>query len=451
MSREDTRWLRVSMLAALVLSPLAWRRPELSLPGERWLEFATAIAYRPFSVLRLVEAQAAAATMPVLAEPTERGSVERLEELLDAALRAGHPVVPATVLRSYGRGGGGNRDSLELELRVGREEAAQLSGRPVVFGTSLVGFVAAAEPGHGDGQRLRVELLNHRDRKAEPRRWIGVGESRVAPRLRKLELLVEAARPEAPHPLRVLHAAPRQLDTWSPDRSPYWVRTQESRVLHPDLPGGLLLGRLVDVGYLDEGFVLRRYIEPLWDPRSLVRVGILLPDSEDRRRPRRPGVSSRQVLSLRRLWVSPPGFSYRRYLLSGAGMHPGAAILSGDRCLGLVEWARGGLAVAEPLGVRGQVLSLMWMDPEQSRIHSLVVRGCGLGAHGAWFEILHPPEQSGDLTGGTLFSGVLGRYFPHGLRVGEVDARRGRRFHARTSGFDTWPSRVFHPAGEPDD
>jgi hypothetical protein len=381
------------------------------------VEAAAAVVLRPQALLSTVHA----AESPVLALPGSRASA--LGDAQRAAVRGGGPAclqLPVLTTERHGT-------VLVLD-RVAREADAQLAHRAVVHGEDLLGFIAPTCP----GDYLRVRLLTWRSPRPQPApRWAAVARSQINPDLPHLSLLVAAAPMGSPFLLRVVRAVPRQLDTWSAGRWPYIARTAASPVLHPDLPAGLVLGRVEDVGYRDRRFVLRRYVMPRWDARGVVRVGVIAsaPASVEAADHRRGGNAARVV------WSSATNESPRRYLLRGTELAAGAAVFDGLHCLGRIRWACGGLAMATPLSGHGPVVPLVCFDGHDAPT-AILVRGRGRG-----FAVVWPPEVEGE-PGHSLFTGVAGSAFPQGLEVGRVRELGGGRLVADLFGDTSWPERV---------
>jgi len=417
---RDARLIRCCVAVTLCLTPVAWLAPEATLPGEAYAELAAAVAWRPTALA----SEMRAASVPE-SDAEDAALVAQLERRLDIEVGYGLDAVHwvgADVRRAFGRGAAGRESVLELMLELDTGVIAKLQDAPVAFAGKLLGHVAGPDPEGGPRQAVRVDLLGHRKRLGDQearRRWIGVARAVSGPDAEHqpvLRLLAEPAAVSASYRLRVPFAVPRQLDTWSDPTRRYVVYTVASDLLGGRIPAGLELGRLVDTVYERFGFVVRRHVEPNWDPRSIARVAIILDPElaaglgavQARRRaePARPF----EIVA-----ASPRGFDWRRYLLRAPALLPGEAVRVGKRCLGIVRWRLYGFAVAEPLGLRGRIESLLWLG--DGRALPLVVRGKGLVPGGARFEIVHP-EHVRDLTDGQVFTGMGDTGY--GLRVGRV-------------------------------
>lgn len=428
-------------LGTVLLTPVALRDPYLRVPFVDWLEVAVICALRP---LALVGRVAAAPAVPP-GDAADAAAVRRLRATLERETAGKHArLLQMNVRATLASGGAGLPSQLVLDRRVSLDRARRLAGRPVVSGENLCGFVAP--PRRPFDGLLRVDLLNHRPRAAEAvRRLLARAASTRSLDLPELELLVEAARRGDPFALRVCRAVPRHLDTWSPSVTPYLARTVASELLHPDLPAGLVLGRVESFGYEDRSFVLRRFVAPLWDPRSLVRVGILLaaedPGLPRRGRDLRPHDEPAEVI-----WRSPRNLGYQRYAVRGPGVASGAGVLHGLRCLGRVLWARQGVGVAAPLGVAGSLLPAIALRPGSTATRAIVLEGLGATSRGARFRLVHPRSlRPGELAAALVFTGVRGRGFPPGRIIGRVVAQAAASIEIALFGRERWPDRVFVP------
>ena len=295
----------------------------------------------------------------------------------------------------------------------------------------------------GSDGRLRVDLLHA---KAEPpRRFVAVARSAIDARAPEFKLLAEASGPRDPQALSVVRGAPWQLRTWGADRAPYIVRIAPSPLLHPELPPGLVLGRLDSLGYLDRNYVLRRFVEYRWHPRSLVRVGILFEDDEVVPHARDFDYPAKRRSAVDLLWISPAGLGYRRAIVRGRAVAVGAAVLDGLRCVGLVESAGLGLGLVASIGDRGQRIPVIWHDGRRTR--ALLLRGLGLDGGTARFWVEHPRDLAErSLLEGRVLSGAYGPRFPAGLLIGRVLEHEGRELMVEVRGSRAWPDRLDVPA-----
>lgn len=468
--KEATRRRRsIALLAALLflLTPIALFAPDFVLPGETHARLATAIAFRPLQLLGARGGVVRAATRADdAADPRDVKLVTRLQAALDLEARTGFDPTELqllTVLRA--EGGVARRPTiLVLDTDLTREEALALAGRPVVHGEDLIGFVAESNvPRGADGLdttrafdgRLRVHSIDHvPSRRAEragmtKRRLTAIARSTRDPAAEALRMLVEPGHPKDPYRLRVLRSAPRQLETWRSEVAPYVARTAQSDRLHPGLPEGLVLGVVEDLGYRERAFVLQRFVEPRFDTRSLVRVGILLGDRNARARTAAPPMRR----PVRCAWQSPQPFGWRRVLLRGAGVEGGAAVVEGLRCLGQVEWASSGTGSARPLCARETSLPLVLMRADDTT-RALVVTGRGIvrdfaGMQLGRFLVEHPRRFAAESwRDAWVFTGVAGPGFPHGLLCGRVRRAQDRVLDVQLFGLSPWPRDLELVGGE---
>lgn len=467
------RWSIALTSVAALLAPLAYIAPEFEVPGEAMARQVAGVLLHPIDALRSwstsvrAAGPASAAKLDAIDVRDQRLGARLSEALERGANRGWEPgqLELVGVLRVEGPA---RRQELVLDTNLSRSAARDFSGSPVVHGEDFLGFVAdvdaraARDEGRFDG-RLRVQLLDRAPTRRELRRGlprrriIGLARSLRQPEAEGLRLLVEAAHPKAPFRLRVVRSAPRQLETWSKDVAPYVARTTRSDRLHPELPEGLVLGHVEDVGYRERAFVLERYVEPRFDARSLVRVGIVR-RSGAKRLPKPVAVKR---AALRAIWQSPRALAWRRALVTGAALERGAALVEGGRCLGRIAWARGSQGGARTLCDPSWTLPLLVLSTD-GEAHALVVRGRGLarlaapteggavaGANGMLvgrFLILHPRRGLEGLTtrmrDAWVFTGADGASFPAGLLCGRVREQRGSELAIELLGLRAWPKRL---------
>ncbi|MCA8971986.1 MAG: hypothetical protein KDC95_19520 [Planctomycetes bacterium] len=468
LSKSAVRRKRASGVLAILgvlLTPFACFWPEATLPFEGAIRSIVALAFRPWSVRDVVFAGERPAASPE-PEARERALVDAFRQTLDHGALTGHELVPPYLCTVRKTEGGRRRPTtLVLDARASREELQRLAGTPVVHGEDLVGFVMAppADALPKGAERVegvelddfvRVRTIDHVPSRRETLRGIvasrivAVARSERAPEAPALRMLVEPAHVHDPFRLRVVRAAPAQLETWSEDVAPYIARTAKSDRLQSLLPAGLVLGTVEDVGYRERAFVLSRFVEPRFDARSLVRVGLLLtgrsaPEIRVRSAPPR-GVAST-------VWSSPVASPWRRVVLAARNVRRGGAVIDGLRCLGRVDWAGFGFAGAVPLCEVDARIPLVLL--RGSRTQAVYARGAGivLGADGTQygrFHIEHPVAFDGGGWGDAwVFTGVDGENFPHGLLCGRLRHGEASRVDVELFGIAPWPPQVEFTAG----
>ncbi|MCB9890551.1 MAG: hypothetical protein H6832_08385 [Planctomycetes bacterium] len=469
LSKSAVRRKRASGVLAilgLLLTPFACFWPEATLPFEGTIRSIVALAFRPWSVRDVVFAGERSVGSP---EPDdqERALVDAFRQTLDQRALAGLELVTpylCTVRRT--EGGRRRPTTLVLDARASREELQRLAGTPVVHGEDLVGFVIApladAPPQGAESAEeiesedfVRVRTIDHVPSRRETLRGIvatrivAVARSERAPDAPALRMLVEPAHVHDPFRLRVVRAAPQQLETWSEDVAPYVARTAKSDRLQPLLPAGLVLGTVEDVGYRERAFVLSRFVEPRFDARSLVRVGLLLPDPSAPPAIRVRSAPPRGVAST--VWSSPVASRWRRVVLAARSARRGGAVIDGLRCLGRVDWAGFGFAGAVPLcEVAARIPLVLALG---SRTQTVVARGAGIalaadGKQRGRFHIEHPATLDGAAWDGAwVFTGVDGEDFPHGLLCGRLRHGEGSKIDVELFGIAAWPHRVEFAIG----
>ncbi len=443
-------------ILAIVLTPIACCAPEFELPFEAPLRAGMAALLRPAALVTVARAgEVARADLDF--DARDVALTERFLASLDRQARGQHAedrLRLVTVLRT--EGARKRPTTLVLAATATAAEAAALAGAPVVHGEDLVGFVVA-NGSRADAQ-LRVQTIDHVPTRSEAklgqtkRRLVAIAHSAVDSEAPALRLLVEAGHAKDPFRLRVLRAAPQQLETWAEGVAPYIARTMASERLQPGLPEGLVLGSIEDVGYRERAFVLSRYVEPRFDARSLVRVGILgtaaLTSSIEDPRDAGRGVA-------RLLWSSPLRTPWRRALLVGKGMSRGAAVIDGLRCLGRVAWSAGGVAGAVALCEVDARVPLVLMQDDATK--AIYARGDGVvtladGTQLGRFEVEHPGSLDVERwRGAWVYSGVDGASFPHGLVCGRVREATARSIDVELFGLAPWPDAVawVRPAALP--
>ncbi|HHI79712.1 MAG TPA: hypothetical protein ENK02_07005 [Planctomycetes bacterium] len=433
MSRFESRLPWLLALALVLSSPWVLREPRRTLPYEDWAAFGVTLALRPLGLGMEVLARTQDAGMSPEAGMTytlERApSFRRYVEVLEKALlprkkeRGERLLLP--VRGALGRGAGGAPRALRLVGPPGLSKPQALSGLPAVFGESYVGRIESSSRGE---LRLRFPWSTAKGR--SPERLIAQARSQRPGDFPVLEMIVEPAGPKDPFPLRVALANPAQAQTWTPDRYPFWVRLASSRELHPDLPAGLLLGSLEDVGYPQTGFVLRRYVRPLFDPRALPVVAVLLPQgSRLAEGVTLPWDQELRTTPVEILWRSPRRLGALRFLLRGGSPRGGDAVFSGGKLLWVYDWAREGVGMAVPAYARGGRLPALAI-PLRGKPRAVLLRGAGRDAlgHGLFTAPSLPPGGWKLYEGGRFFTGVAGRGFPAGLLIGKVLAVRNGLF-----------------------
>ncbi len=452
MRRLEGRLLKVYALLFLVCLPFALPHPSRRLPGMVPILALEHILFHPSLWFSAVSADTGALEdwQP---ESREKRALLNLERGLqqEANPQASEPL---KVRRAYGMGGGGWPDHLLLERGWSDEDSVWLEGCPVVRGQDLVGFVHVPR---GRRERselqkrglLQVQLLNHRAPGSKIRRFAGMARS-LHPKARKsdrpIRLVLGASHPKDPFPLHSLRSSPEQADTRS--RGPFLVQLMESRELHPSLPDGLVLGWIRDEVYAREGCVLSRWVLPRWHPASLVQVELLGGHDKSPARgsagtqARHPWPAPKRSKA-RVVWRSPGGLGYRRYLIQGNGLRAGMAILDGAYCLGRIEWAQGGIALAVPLSRRGSVLPMLWWRGPDRKVEALVLEGLGSNRQADRFRLLHPTVlDRGFLDQGLLFSGTMGSDYPAGLLITGLFRRRGRILELEDASLLDWPDMI---------
>ena len=465
MSRRDARIARLYLILFAVLTPFALYQPRQRLFCEDWLAFASALMLRPLLAIEVLTVHAKGAMPGREPSPAEAERKLQLALAMQADVASSLPLVgwqavSLTVREVRGRGGAAKPDTLFVEVDVNEDERASLAGHFVLHGDSLVGIVASQQEQAEDGL-LCIHLLNHQGGSAREGKtsWIAVAEPMFGSENKNaqpIKLIVEAAGRKAPWPLRAILSEPAQLDTRGLG---YLARSVFSEELHPGLPKGLILGIVRDRVYEAEGFVLERYLEPLWDPRGLVQVSLLLESRVDaalftkllaaQGRSREPALARYEQ---KVLWSSPYGLSYHRFLLAGQGLCRGAAVLDGGRCIGRVLWALGGVGMAAALSEHESLLPLIWLARDAERVQALVLVGRGNQDGAARFRVDFPAtDVQGDMKDGTLFTGTTGSSFPFGLFVAEVARSARGTLELPGLGQAVWPARVqivAHPRGK---
>ncbi len=461
MTRTDRWILRAMALFVLLATPFVLLAPRRTLPFEGLLEFGASFLQRPsqfvtvFAEHSVVAAGGSEATLSPLVRSRRAGLEESLEELardpwtearFDRSARA--PLL-LRVSRSRGQGASSWPEFLELDLRPSDEELRALQGSPAVHGANLLGFVAPMRSPTG---QIQIRLLSSRKRQRESSgiRLLataksaakdsvveGVDASQFLPQLR---LIVGTARRKAPHPLRVLLSNPRKLDTWSPGHYPYVARTRESHMLEVQVPAGLVLGVVEDIGYLDRGLVLERYLRPLVHPDGLVHV-VLYPKRSVARAlaSRLREVSNLRLSSLRRHAVLEWSSAAHRALLSGADLVPGAALFFEGSCMARVRWARSGLVCADGLANLDQRVPAHAIVEGTRAPVALLLRGAGYLRGLLRFEVLWPATLPGEILGAELLTGTDGHGFLPGFRIGTVQSVRDRILTVSSEAPESWP------------
>ncbi len=436
MGRLESRLPWLLALALVLSSPWILREPRRRLPYEDWAAFGVTVLQWPLALGREVFAGEgdSAPTYPMERAPEFARYVQALSDALlpSPKARTGRLLLP--VRGALGRGAGGAPKGLRLVMPRGLGDPKTLDGLPAVFGESYLGRIEAGEKGG-----LRLRFVWAKPKGGSPERLIAQGRSQRRGDFAALEMIVEPAGAKDPFPLRVALANPAQAKTWTSDRYPYWVRLGTSPVLHPDLPAGLLLGGLEDVGYPQTGFVLRRFVRPLFDARALPAVAVLLPKgsllAQGLTLPWNQELRTRRV---KILWRSPRRLGALRFLLKGGHPKGGDAIFAGGRLLWVYDWAREGVGMAVPAYAKGVRLPALAI-PTQGKPRALLLRGEGKDAlgHGLFSAPSLPRGQAGRFRGGWFFSGVAGKGFPAGLLIGKVRALRDGLFVLEKHGAET--------------
>jgi hypothetical protein len=303
----------------------------------------------------------------------------------------------------------------------GLKDPQALEGLPAVFGESFTGRIEVTD---GGGLLLRFPWAIKKG--GSPERLIAQARSQKPGDFPKLEMILEPAASKDPFPLRVALANPVQAKTWTPDRYPYWVRLATSPELHPDLPAGLLLGALEDIGYPQTGFVLRRFVRPLFDARALPVVAVLLP-KESKRAADLPLPWKKELRTkpVEILWHSPRRLGALRFLVKGGNPKSGDALFAGGRLHWVYDWAREGVGMAVPAYAKGVLLPAL-MIPSEGKPRALLLQGEGLDreGHGLFSAPSLPLGQESRYRGAWFFTGAAGKGFPAGLVIGKVGALR---------------------------
>ncbi|GEM_PF-3157131 len=431
MHRLESRLPWFFAFALLLSSPWVLRDPRRRFPYEDWAAFGVTLLERPLSLGSMVFAhgKGSSVTFPMERSPEFELYKRALADTLLPKNTKRKLRLLLPVRGAQGQGAGGAPKGLRLVVPEGLKDYKVLEGLPAVFGESFVGRIEATKK---DGLLLRFPWAKSKE--GNPERLIAQARSQKKGQFPSLELIVEPAGTKDPFPLRVALANPNQAQTWTADRYPYWVRIGESRELHPDLPSGLLLGVLEDEGYPQTGFVLRRFVRPLFDPRALPVVAVLLPrGSEIAKGIPLPWEREPRTVKVEILWRSPRRLGVLRYLVKGGHPHRGDALFSGGRLRWVYDWAKEGLGMAVPAFAKGVRLPALALS-KGGKPRALLLRGEGMDAegHGLFSAPSLPGGKEKLYQGGWIFTGVAGKGFPAGLVVGKVKSLRGPLFVLET-------------------
>lgn len=268
----------------------------------------------------------------------------------------GWPIPVEARGRERGRGG-----PSELQLAIAWEELPPGVAPFVTVGDALVGFLAGpdSDAAAGPADRARVRLLHASERGALPRRvpaWIAADDG-------PLPVVVEPASTIDAHALRcVLPADPYRAATIAGGEHEVLTSGLEDDPLGP-LPRGLRIGTLRVEGYRDAGgdvVPIGLFVAPAVPPESVHAVvvwvpGALASSGAPTFRPLGHGElfaarSSRLPVSssVRVRWFVTTD------VLADAWLGDGAALVHGERLVGVLATAGLGYGVVAPFGQPGR-------------------------------------------------------------------------------------------------
>jgi hypothetical protein len=298
--------------------------------------------------------------------------------------------------------------------------ASELSGcEPfVTHGDALVGFLDPAAPA---GARQTVRLLHDRVSGVRPGRVVAAIEAGVQDDSghEALRFLVEPASFADAWPLRCdLVEDPYRMAREARARA--LVRTAAGSVpgfAATAVPAGLVVGTLRLWGYPGEGgrpLAVGYYVEPAVDARALASVAVW-------RRSALPAAAApaRDLPRVGARAAALPGAPGRWYLCTAGPARAGAAVVAGERFLGLVERAGATDALAVAFGVERRLWSLILVPHDAGAAPIEIAARSGMRS-GSRVELalVGAPRP---LPRGALFTGAHGASCPAGLWIGDVE------------------------------
>jgi hypothetical protein len=424
----------IGLYASLFVALLCLFNARLTAPVESWGAALMSLPLRALGVLWPEPAMAASS----LEEEGE--SLRQLAELRRRQMRR-HAQIPSAL-----RGRQGLQPVLcqvVERLRPGAAEWpsvlildrswSELRGmsRYVTHGDSLLGFLAAPEPGESPQAPARVELLHYRERGRLPRRVaaaVDLGDSG------SLRFLVEpAAILDTRAPLRCALPDDSYLaaTVGRDDLEAFTVAAEDPLGA---VPAGLRIGRMSPWGYsTGEGrFVsIGLFIEPEANPQFLSLVNLWTRSQARATGPRAPLREDRLwPVHLTRLPLSAEGAE--RWFVSHRWDAPtfraGSALVVGSRLVGRISSAGPGHAFVRPFGQVGESWAVTLLPAmEDFDPVDLSVVCVGRDRERSRLRILDGASPS---RRGELFSGTMSEDCPAGLWIGPVEpAERADEFY----------------------
>lgn len=315
----------------------------------------------------------------------------------------------------------------ELRLAVSRASLPEGVAPFVTVGDALVGFLTADERPEDQQLGARVRLLHAAERGELPRRvpaWIAADDG-------PLPVVVEPASTIDAHPLRcVLPADPYRAATIGAGEPAVLTSGLPDDPLGP-LPRGLRVGRLRVEGYRDgagDVVPIGLFVEPALPPESLHAVVVWVPGGAGSAQAPDVRPLSDGVLFAARSSRLPVASSVRvRWfvttdVLADAWLGAGAALVHGERLVGVLATAGLGYGIVAPFGQPGRSWPITLLPDDGGPPIDLTARAVAREGTAVTLEVDGALSRAG---AGQAFTGASIPDVPAGLYLGPYVAAAG--------------------------